>query len=277
MKSASLIAFGVAAQSVFLTFAAPVAAEEAEALSFETTGSSQSATAPGPYVRIELGTIVPELDNAYWLPPGPADPQIDFGLDGDNAGFAGIAFGYDWQNGYRADVSVLHSADIGFSGPCISASDGSDCDNPPPPGRPHADISDGSVSSTALMANLFYSPMQANGSDAAFQPYVVAGLGLARNTVDSWTRVNPTSGNPVRIFGSNTETEFAWSLGLGASWEITQANGQPVLLDMSWRYFDLGSAVGGAVADVGAGVPRQPLTFDLTGHTFSVGLRIPLP
>lgn len=271
MKSKALIAFGVAAQSVFLAVTAPAVAQDAEAISFETSASSQSATAPGPYLRFELGAIVPELDDAYWLPPGPADPQINFDLDGDNAAFAGIAFGYDWQNGYRADVSILHSADIGFSGPCVSASDGSDCDL-----TPHADISDGAVSSTALMANLFYSPMQANGSNSTFQPYLVAGLGLARNTVDSWTRVNPASGNPVRIFGSNTETEFAWSLGLGASWEITQAGSQPLLFDVSWRYFDLGSAVGGDVADVGAGVPRQPLTFDMTAHTFSVGLRIPL-
>lgn len=127
-----------------------------------------------------------------------------------------------------------------------------------------------------MMANLFYAPFEASGSNSRFQPFVVAGIGFSRNTVESWTRVNPTSPRPVRVFGSNSETEFAWSLGLGASWQLTAPGQWPVMLDMSWRYYDFGSAVGGAKSDVGSGIPRQPLTFDLESQVFSIGIRVPL-
>jgi opacity protein-like surface antigen len=179
-------------------------------------------------------------------------------------------------------MAITHTGDISVYGPCISASDGTPCDRPPAPVRAHADIADGSARSTVLMANLFYAPLEARGSNSRFQPFLVGGIGFSRNTVESWTRFNldagtpPGSGPATRVFGSNTETDFAWSIGLGASWQLTRAGQRPVLLDVSWRYYDFGEAVGGSVADVGVSTPRQPLTFDLDGHVFSVGLRIPL-
>jgi opacity protein-like surface antigen len=242
----------------------------------EPTVSSQAAVTFGPYVRAELRLAAPSLDDAYWLPPGfPGDPKVNFDLDGDNVGFGALALGYDWMNGFRADLSLSRTGDIGFAGPCSSASDGSPC-------AIHADITDGSVRSTALMGNLFYSPLEARGSNATFQPYIVGGIGFSRNTMDSWTRFNPLAGTPTRTFDSNSETEFAWSLGVGASWQLTQPGERPVLLDVSWRYYDFGDAVGGSVGTPGGGgggaggVPVQPLTFDLTSHVVSIGIRIPL-
>lgn len=246
-------------------------AEEPVRPNIEPTASSQASVTYGPYARLELGGAMTELSDGYWLPPGPSDPQIDFDLDGNDTGMAAIALGYDWQNGVRADVSLLHTGEIGFSGPCSSASDGSDCDL-----TPHADISDGSVQGSAMMVNLFFAPLEARGSNSRFQPFVVGGIGVSRNSVDSWTRVNDASANPTRVFDSNTETDFAWSLGVGASWQLTAPGEWPVLLDVSWRYYDFGEAVGGDVSDVGGSVPRQPLTFDIDSQVFSIGIRIPL-
>lgn len=223
----------------------------------------------GPYVRAEAGVFVPSLDEAYWLSPGAADPQVNFDLDGDNGGFGSIAVGYDWQNGFRADVAFLRTADMDFSGPCSSASDGTPCSI-------HANISAGSITTTALMANLFYSPYEQQGSNSVFQPFIVGGLGVARNEVNSWTRTNPAAANPVRVFNGNTESDFAWSLGVGAAWQVTRAGRHPIILEAAWRYYDFGTAVGGSVADVGVGTPRQPLTFDNRNHVFSIGVRIPL-
>lgn len=235
------------------------------------TASSQAAVTYGPYVRAELGGIAPELSGGNWLPPGAADPTVFFNLDGDGAGLGAIAFGFDWQNGFRSDVSLARTGSIGFSGPCSLASNGSDCDL-----TPHADISDGSLNTTAMMVNLFYAPREAAGSNATFQPWVTFGVGVARNTVQSWTRVNPASPEPVRVFGSNSQTEFAWSVGIGASLQLTDPGERPILLDVGWRYFDFGSAEGGSIADVGASIPRQPLSFDLTSQVFSIGIRVPL-
>jgi opacity protein-like surface antigen len=169
----------------------------------------------------------------------------------------------------KPDLSLSRTSNSSFSGPCSSASDGSPCST-------HADITDGSVDSTVLMGNVFYSPMHGSGSNAQFQPFVVAGLGMSHNTVDSWTRFNAGSGTPTRQFNSNSETEFAWSLGVGASWQLDGIGGTPMMLDVSWRYYDLGEAIGGSTSTPSGGVPVQPLTFDLTSQVFSIGLRIPL-
>lgn len=113
-------------------------AEDSVRLAFDATASSQASVTYGPYVRGELGSLMPELSGGYWLPPGANDPRINFDLDGSNTGLASIAVGFDWQNGVRADVAFLHSGDMGFSGPCSSASDGSDCDLGPPRPTPAA-------------------------------------------------------------------------------------------------------------------------------------------
>lgn len=259
--------------SLALTMATTgIAAADEGVLSLSgATASTQAAVTYGPYVRAELGGIAPELSGGNWLPPGLGDPRVFFDLDGDSAGLASMAFGFDWQNGLRSDLSLSRTGSIGFSGPCSFASNGSDCDL-----TPHADISDGSVRSTAVMVNLFYAPLEAAGSNATFQPWVTVGVGVARNTVESWTRVNPASAQPVRVFGSNAQTEFAWSVGIGASWQLTEPGERPILLDVGWRHFDFGAAEGGAIADVGAGIPRQPLNFDLTSQVFSIGIRVPL-
>lgn len=273
----TLLALLVVGQAPLAAIGSVAQADEGDRLQFNTTASSQASVTYGPYMRVELGGAMTDLSDAYWLPPGPGDPQINFDLGDGDVGFGSLAFGFDWQNGIRADVALVRTGEMGLAGPCVSASDGSPCDSPPAAfADQHADISGGSVHSNAMMVNVFYSPLEARGSNSTFQPYIVGGLGFARNTVDSWTRVNPASAQPTRIFGSNTESDFAWSFGVGASWQLTDPGEWPVLLDISWRYYDFGTAVGGATADVGSGVPRQPLTFDMNSQVFSIGIRVPL-
>ncbi|MDG4649715.1 hypothetical protein P6F26_14820 [Roseibacterium sp. SDUM158017] len=273
MKTSHLAS--IAGLGLLVLAAGPLAAGGIDPAAPEAGPAPQPQVSFSPYLRAEVGSLLPELSDAYWLPPGQADPRIDFDLDGDNAGFASAAFGIDWNNGLRTDLALIHTGDIGFSGPCASASDGSDCD-----ATPHADITDGTVRSRAMMANLFYAPLEGRNPDARIQPFVVGGLGVAWNTVESWTRFNPQAGTPpgsrpFRTFGSNTENDVAWSIGIGASWCLTDAE-TPIVMDVTWRYYDFGEAVGGDVADVGASVPRQPLTFDLSSQVFSLGVRIPL-
>ncbi|NKX44029.1 outer membrane protein [Roseicyclus persicicus] len=273
----TLFATLVAVASLGLS-AGTAAADAAGPLALDGTASTQASVTYGPYLRFEIGGALTTLGDAYWLPPGQSDPQIDFDLDGDDVGFGAIAVGFDWQNGVRADLALLRTGDIGFAGPCASASDGSPCDGTQQANflDQHADISDGSVHSAALMANLFYAPLEARGSAATFQPYVVAGLGLARNAVDYWTRVNPAATQPTRTFGSNTTTDLAWSIGIGASWQLTRPGDRPILLDVSLRHYDFGTAVGGSTSAQQGGIPREPLTFELTSQVLTVGLRIPL-
>jgi opacity protein-like surface antigen len=226
----------------------------------------------GPYLRLDLGSASSFVKDGYWQSAGfPGDPQINFDLDSSSQRFGSIGVGFDWQNGYRGDVSFLSSTSSNISGLCISASDGTPCSD-------HANITGGSVRTQALIGSIYYSPLERRGSNSVFQPFVVAGVGLARNKIGPWTRENLNSGNPTRTYEGNTETNLAWSIGIGASWQVTRPGKWPIIVEASWKHYDFGQVSGGTTTLSGGGSSRpvQPLTFDNRGQVISLGLRIPL-
>ena len=158
-----------------------------------------------------------------------------------------------------------------LTAPCSGASDGSPCST-------HADISAARVSTRGAMANVFYAPLEARGSNATFQPFIVAGLGVARNKVGDWTRTNPASGRPVRVFEGDTTTGLAWSVGVGASLQVTGPGRWPIIVEAAWRYYDFGNASGSAVPlpGNGTGPPREPFNFEAREQVVTLGVRIPL-
>lgn len=239
-------------------------------------GQNVASVTYGPYVRLEFGGAYHDLSEAYWLPPGDDDPRINFdpSVEDDWQGFGVAALGYDWQNGFRADVSFFSTAMLGLTAPCSSASDATACET-------HADITDASIRSRGLMGNVFFAPLEARGSNAILQPFVVAGLGITRNEMGPWTRTkNP--GNEtfeqgtVRTFEGNTKTDLAWSVGVGASLQLTRPGEWPVILEAAYRYYDYGSVSGGN-DPVGSGSSaRQGFTVDHKDQVISLAIRIPL-
>lgn len=239
-------------------------------------GGETASVTIGPYLRMELGAADPSFSGAHWRPagydptPGVGDPEVRFSLNGDSSTVGSLAFGHDWQ-GWRADVAVMKFGETTASGPCSSASDGTPCSD-------HADIDRAPVSTTALMGNVFYAPFEARGSNSVFQPFIVGSIGVAHNEVGDWTRSNPASARPLRTFEGDSSTSLAWSVGVGASYQVTRPGKWPVLVEASWKYYDLGEAQGGAtpLPGNGASEPVRPLTFDTTQSVVSVGIRIPL-
>lgn len=129
----------------------------------------------------------------------------------------------------------------------------------PPPVDPPKDPVRASVRTNTLMFNLYYdfAPLH------AFTPYVGAGIGVARVELDD---VVFTNGAIARL-GDGSETTFAWSLMAGVSTGL----GRGVILDVGYRYLDLG--------DVSAGTNVPGFAFklhDLSEHQVKVGVRIPL-
>ena len=257
------------------------------ASSFPTAGAAQSgeslfgkqtlSVTYGPYARVELGAAASSLGDGNWLPPGRADPQITFDVmpDKSHTGFGAIALGYDWQNGFRGDLALFRAGRNDLNAPCVSASDGTSC-------ATHSDITGGSIQTNGAMANVYYAPLEAQGSNALLQPFVSAGLGVAQSTVGDWTRTknpgNATAGSDtVRTYLGDTSNSVAWSVGLGASYQVTPAGKWPVLAEASWRYYDFGRATGSAVSANGKGAaPREAFSFGNTSQVLSISLRIPL-
>lgn len=259
------------AAAAVLAGAAPSATQAQDVPSL--FGSRTASVTIGPYVRLEMGTTAPSYDDAYWRPPGyNPDPEVRFDLDDGTGTMGSFAYGHDWQ-GWRGEVALSYFGTMEASGPCASASDGSSCGL-------HADIDSAPVSTTAIMGNVFYAPFEARGSQSVFQPFIMGGLGVAWNEVGNWTRSNDAPGvtRPIRTFAGDTSTSLAWSVGVGASYQVTRPGNWPILFEASFRYYDLGEAQGGSTPLPGNGnsEPVRPLTFDNTQSVFALGIRIPL-
>lgn len=82
-----------------------------------------------------------------------------------------------------------------------------------------------------LMFNLFYDFKNAT----AFTPYVNAGVGVA--FIDWKSHYADSIGTPD-ISASDDSTEFAWTIGLGCSCNLTNA----LAFDLGYRYLDAGQA-----------------------------------
>jgi opacity protein-like surface antigen len=265
------MAFGMALVSCLAlslwAVAAPVAAQQGASL----FGKRTASVTYGPYGRIEIGRSLPSPRDGSWLPPGASDPRIGFELDGNDTTTGAVALGYDWMNGFRADFTFLMTGSSDVSGGCSDVANGTPCSD-------HVDGVEAPLKTKAVMASLFFSPMEWRGSSSIFQPFVVAGAGVAWNEIDDWSRDNARANRPVRRFEGDTTSGFAWSVGVGASLQLTRPGKWPVLLEASWRYYDFGEAKGGAMPlpDNGMSTPRKPLTFDNRSQVISIGLRIPL-
>ena len=266
-------AIALASVLVVSTATCKASAEETDSL----FGVRSASVTYGPYVRLEFGGAMPSPSDAYWLPPGEDDPRIDFDASGSDAGFGAVAFGFDWQTGIRADLSFFGMGTSDIIAPCLGASDRSDC-------AIHANIKEASVSTKGAMANVFYTPFEARGSNSVFQPFIVAGLGVARNEVGEWTRENLSPPPPdrdrreLRTFEGDSSSGLAWSIGVGASLQVTRPGKWPVMIEAAWRHYDFGSASGGAtpLPDNGNSEPRQPFTFNNEAQVITFGVRIPL-
>jgi opacity protein-like surface antigen len=80
------------------------------------------------------------------------------------------------------------------------------------------------------------------GNWCGFTPYIGAGIGFASLSVEGMKDINVPTGGAA--FGSDhTSTNFAWALHAGVSYDVTAQT----VIDLAYRYSDLGSAQSGAV------------------------------
>lgn len=103
------------------------------------------------------------------------------------------------------------------------------------------------------------------GNFRGFVPYVGAGVGFALHDVGYVTIDNPASPNPQ--YGE-TKASLAWAVMAGVGYQINNN----LVLDVGYRYIDLGSAQSGIADTALVNNPRLVIN-DLTAHEFKVGLR----
>lgn len=226
-----------------------------------------AAPSPTHYFRLEAGVAISNTDTGSWASPGGEDHQWAF--EDDKSFYGGLAVGRNLMPGVRGDISF--SANLG--------QDYDGCHIPRGAKSPR-DCGRATVSTSAdtylVMANIFIEPLQLLGHQSgAIRPFLTAAIGVAWNDMGSWTRENPLAPQPVRVFEGDTSTEFAWAIGGGASIDLSSVLGRAATLDLTYRYVNAGEARGGVRADVGAGVPTEPLNFDVEFHAITAGIRVP--
>ena len=199
------------------------------------------AGAAGWYLKGTLGfewSLAADYEDAD---PAAANPPAFFGVgpgsDGRRIGAYGdfgrfplleAAIGRQLLPWLRSEVAVAYRPDLRYRGEANFR------------GVPGGQPVSASADSLSGMVNLFLDIAGLTGADLGrFQPYIGGGLGLARNRQDEMTYLFP--GNPgahkvtVTPAGAGTDLTFMGSIGTGI------VMSRRILLDVSYRYTDLGS------------------------------------
>ena len=235
------------------------------------------ALAPALAQPASAAGMASELRDSYFSPIKAVTPEADpcylradlgYLLSGDtnvNAGYAGgirqSSLDDTWlvnvgggcrsgSEGLRADVLFGYHGERDFAGTAEAASGAAGLNTNEPLST--------SVKSYTLMFNTYYDFGQIRG----FVPYLGAGIGAAYHVVDD-----------VSFAGGHTEgdetTSFAWALMAGLGYQVSDR----AILDLGYRYIDLGNAKsGGGTAN--AGQRNRQIELDsITAHEFTLGLR----
>lgn len=211
------------------------------------SASANAQQLSGFYVRGDVG-------GAFGNDTTFSDPGVFNGSTSGNIGSSvifGGGIGYRFSPLFRSDVTLDYIPSFRASG---RSSIGS--------------TSSANIDSLVGMVNGYF---DLNGAFpntfGAFQPYLDAGFGFSSNSMGSTTLNAP--GGPFN-FSSNTNTDFAWALGAGVAYPLSQN----LLIDVAYRYIDLGQAqTGTRLTGPGGSITVSPAKGSLSTNIVTAGLR----
>ena len=157
------------------------------------------------------------------------------------AGAVGIAAGYNWMDGdlpLRTELEYMYTGDYKYK-----YSDS------------NATLTD-KITLQTLMLNVYWDFY----NSTSFTPYVNAGAGAA------WVQ-EKFSASTVGAPSSKTTTNFAFNVGAGVGWSLTES----VILDLAYRYDYYGD--GKKVTATSTGVNLESQVKNIGTHKALLGLR----
>ena len=191
---------------------------------------------PPIYLSGKLGFSLMEansMTNTTTLPDGstPATPKKL--STSETVMPIGGAIGYNWAKhgvSLRTEVEFLYRTNFGYdSNPTFMDA-----------GGPTKFSS--SMTSKTVLFNGYYDFT----NTTKFTPFIGGGVGLSMN--NSTTHGSRTNGTSPTEYKQD-KTNFAWNVGGGVAYALTEH----IILDVTYRYADLGKAVGEAVVGGGHG------------------------
>jgi opacity protein-like surface antigen len=200
------------------------------------------------YLRGDIGYKIYAAPSAHWDEIGYGS-MVNESLS--DAGLVGLGFGYKWNDSFRTDFTIDYEWPGKFHGnlPCPG-----DCESP------YSDeYADFSVFTGLLNA---YFDL---GTWSGFTPYIGGGVGLSAINTSDVRYVNPDS--TTGSWDGGTSWNLAWALMAGFAYDF----GNNWLLDVNYRYVDLGDAKSGTIPLMSG---TQSIQYDgITAQEFRVGFR----
>ena len=217
----------------------------------------------GPcYVRADVGYAFSDDPDIRWAQTDPISSNyLGDGvgvLNFDDTWFGAVGAGCSsGSRGIRAEVMVGYHGKRKIDGePDFPWYD------PPSGGPPEDDPLHTDITSYSLMVNAY----KDFGTFRGFTPYIGAGIGLAYNITDEvYFTENPALVNRIR---GDRDLSFAWALMAGVGYNLSERT----ILDVGYRYLDLGEAGSENIDNINAYNPRVRID-DLASHEIKVGLR----
>ncbi len=253
--------------------------------------------ASGWYLRGDVGVGVQSMKNFNYQ--GAPLPGLSIGAKSmETPTVFGVGVGYQFNSWLRFDVTGQYRSRIGFRvndgfRNTFTPAAGTNCFGAPVGvGVAYIDcVNDGgntlngSLSAFVAMFNAYVDL----GTWRGVTPYVGAGVGLANMRVGTITDqgFSRTAGNftvggvgpfndggpygaAFGVFRSRAQTNLAWALHAGVSYDVTQN----FKVDLGYSYLHLGDASSGSLSCFGGGC--QPITARLRtidSHDFKLGVR----
>ncbi len=175
----------------------------------------------------------------------------------------GIGVGWQARHWLRFDGTIEYRGDAMFVGQDLYTI-----------GGPGANEYSADIKSWLGLANAYIDM----GNWCGFTPYIGAGIGFASVSVNGLRDdgINAPAGNSpsVAFAGDKTSTNLAWAIHAGVSYDVTPQ----FVVDLAYRYTDLGSAQSGAIVtyDGGDTVASGLHIKDITSNDLLLGFRYKL-
>jgi len=163
--------------------------------------------------------------------------SIKIGSQSKGRAILSLAVGYDFKRQFFLPIRAeLEYAYLGNSSKTRDFSGSGRVDDIP--------LSIAGNAKTTLGASTFFANTYFDfHNSSAFTPYVGVGLGMSFLSAKAEGSATIAGGGitvpdePFK-YGKKTSSNFAWNLGAGAAWKVTNS----VVLDLGYRYADLGKA-----------------------------------
>lgn len=181
------------------------------------TQIAQAQEASAYYLAAKAGYSLMEFDKARYYSAIGGDQTWRYGRSSDdNVSGAGIGLGYSFNSNLRAEIEYFYRTDFKYS---TQTTDGIANANQ-------------KLKTQTLMAQVFYD----FANNSPLTPYVFAGAGMAHHKTKANAELIVA---PFYTYqGSSENTEFAWNVGLGTGYTVTDR----ISLDFMYRYISLGEA-----------------------------------